>query len=222
MWRLRLQRLAYARRVTGTALHRCWQAPLPSTSSDWRKVSFLAVDAEMTSLDANSGELLSVGWVEVADAAISLGTAEHHLIRNEASVGQSATIHHLRDVDLQAADTRERVLHRFLEIAAGKVLVFHNAALDVAFLNRISRREFRAPILMPVVDTLLQEERLLRRRGTAIQPGALRLQACRDRYGLPHFHGHNALMDALATAELLLAMAAHRSTGRPLTLQQLL
>ena len=222
MWPLRLRRLAYGRRVAGTALQRCWQAPLPSTSSDWREVSFLVVDGEMTSLDVHSGELLSVGWVEIADGVIDLGTAEHHLIRNEASVGQSATIHHLRDYDLLEADTRERVLNRFLEVAAGKVLVFHNAALDVAFLNKISRREFNAPILMPVVDTLLQEEALLHRRDVAIQPGALRLQACRERYGLPHFHGHNALLDALATAELLLAMAAHRSAGKAFPLAQLL
>ncbi len=222
MWQLRLKRMAYGRRVAGTALQRCWQAHLPSTSSDWRAVSFLVVDGEMTSLDVNKGELLSVGWVEVSDGAIDLGSAEHHLIRNEASVGQSATIHHLRDYDLVDADTRERVLNRFLEVAAGKVLVFHNAALDVAFLNKISRREFSAPILLPVVDTLLQEEALLRRRDIAIQPGALRLQACRDRYGLPHFHGHNALLDALATAELLLAMAAHRSAGKAFTLDQLL
>ena len=114
------------------------------------------------------------------------------------------------------------MLNRFLEVAAGKVLVFHNAALDVAFLNKISRREFNAPILMPVVDTLLQEEALLHRRDVAIQPGALRLQACRERYGLPHFHGHNALLDALATAELLLAMAAHRSAGKAFPLAQLL
>lgn len=222
MWSLRIRRLAYARRVAGTALQRCWQTPLPSTSSDWRTVSFLVVDGEMTSLDVNTGELLSVGWVEVSNGSIDLGSAEHHLIRNEASVGQSATIHHLRDYDLVDADTRERVLGRFLAAAAGKVLVFHNAALDMAFLNKISRREFNAPILLPVIDTLLQEEALMRRREITIKPGSLRLQACRDRYGLPHFHGHNALLDALATAELLLALAAHRSAGKPFPLAQLL
>ena len=221
MWHLRLRRLRYLRRVSGTALHRCWQTPLPSTSSGWRDVSFLVVDGEMSSLDINTGELLSVGWVEVVDGSIDLGSAEHHLIRAEQSVGQSATIHHLRDFDLVDADTRERVLNRFLEVAAGKILVFHNAALDMAFLNKVSRRQFNAPILLPCVDTLLQEEALLQRRGITIKPGDLRLQGCRDRYNLPHFHGHNALLDALATAELLLAMSSRRSSGRPITLAQL-
>lgn len=222
MWKLRARRLAYSRRVAGTALQKCWQTPLPHTGADWRKVSFMVADAEMSSLDVNTGELLSVGWVIIENGAISLGTAEHHLIRAENSVGQSATIHNLRDFDLIDANTRDYVLSHFLELAADKVLVFHNAALDMAFLNKISRRYFNAPILMPCVDTLLQEESLLRRHDQPIKPGDLRLQACRDRYGLPHFHGHNALLDALATAELLLAMCKHRSAGQAFPLSQLL
>ena len=222
MWQLRARRLAYGRRVAGTALQKCWQTPLPSTGTDWRKVSFMVVDAEMSSLDVNVGELLSVGWVVIENGAISLDSAEHHLIRAENSVGQSATIHNLRDYDLIDAHVPERVLGRFFEVLPGKILVFHNASLDMAFLNKISRRYFSAPILMPSVDTLLQEESVLRRRDQPIKPGDLRLQACRDRYGLPHFHGHNALLDALATAELLLAMCKHRSAGESFTLGQLL
>ena len=38
-------------------------------------------------------------------------------------------------------------------------------------------------------------------------PGELRLQGCRSRYGLPHFHGHNALLDAIG---LPLESACHR------------
>lgn len=222
MWQLRARRLAYNRRVAGTALQKCWQTPLPSTGTDWRKVSFMVVDAEMSSLDVATGELLSVGWVVAEGGAVALDTAEHHLIRAENSVGQSATIHNLRDYDLIDAKARDYVLSHFLDVAAGKILVFHNAALDMAFLNKISRRYFNAPILMPCVDTLLQEEGLLRRHDHPIKPGDLRLQACRDRYGLPHFHGHNALLDALATAELLLAMCKHRSGGQAFTLGQVL
>ncbi len=182
----------------------------------------MAVDAEMSSLDAKTGELLSVGWVVIENGSIALDSAQHHLIRAENSVGQSATIHNLRDFDLVDAHAPERVLGRFLDVLPGKVLVFHNAALDMAFLNKISRRYFNAPILMPSVDTLLQEESLLRRRGQAIRPGDLRLQACRDRYGLPHFHGHNALLDALATAELMLAICKKRGAGGTFALKQLM
>ncbi len=222
MWKLRLRRQLYSRRVAGTALQDCWHKPLPSTGTDWRRVSFLVADAEMSSLDVNDGELLSVGWVCVENGSIALSSAEHYLIRPENSVGQSATIHHLRDCELEDAGTREEVLVRFLKVAAGKVLVFHNAALDMAYLNGLSRKEFNAPILMPVVDTLIQEKNLLQRREQPIMSGDLRLQACRDRYNLPQFPAHNALLDALATAELLIALARHRSKGQDFELANLL
>ena len=222
MWKLRLRRRAYARRVEGTALQACWQMPLPYTGRDWRRVSFLVADAEMSSLDVNEGELLSVGWVCVEGGSIALDSARHYLIQPDNSVGQSPTIHHLRDCELTDADTRAEVLQRFLEVAAGKVLVFHNASLDMAYLNGVSRREFNAPILMPVVDTLQQEHAMLQRREVPIQSGDLRLQACRDRYNLPPYPAHNALLDALATAELLIAMAKHRGGGRDFSLGQLL
>lgn len=221
MWQLRLKRLWYARRVAGTALERSWRAPLPSTGSDWRQVSFLVVDAEMSSLDVNEGELLSVGWVCIEGGSIALSSARHYLIRPEQSVGQSATIHSIRDCELEGAELREHVLLRFLEAAAGRVLVAHNATLDLSFLNRVSHRDFRAPVLMPVVDTLLLERRQLERRDQPIRQGDLRLQPCRDRYNLPPYPAHNALMDALATAELLVAMIKHRS-GRQFSLGQLL
>jgi DNA polymerase-3 subunit epsilon len=222
MWKLRLRRRLYAGRVAGTALQSCWRAPLPSTSSDWRRVSFLVVDAEMSALDVAEGELLSVGWVEVSAGAIALSSARHYLVKAEKSVGQSATIHSLRDCELTGAESGGEILRRFLEAAAGKVLVFHNAALDMAFLNRVSREEFNAPILMPCVDTLQQEQALLQRRETPIKPGDLRLQACRDRYNLPPYPAHNALIDALATAELLVAHASHRSGRKEFTLSRLL
>ena len=141
MWKLRLRRLLYRRRVVGSALEKCWQMPLPSTGSDWSRVSFLVVDAEMSSLDASKGELLSVGWVCIQNGAIALDSARHYLIKAQKSVGQSAAIHNLRDCELAEADTLAEVQLRFLKAAAGKVLVFHNAVLDLSYLNQISRRE---------------------------------------------------------------------------------
>ena len=222
MWRLQLRRLHRQGRASGTPLQHCWQQPLPSTSSDWRRASFLVCDAEMSSLEPATGELLSLGWVAIEDGGIQLATAWHRLIRAADSVGQSATVHQLRDCELAAGQAIDQVLAEFLEAAAGRVLVFHNAFLDMAFLNKAARALYGVPLLLPTVDTLALEERLLRRREQAIQAGDLRLQGCRDRYGLPPYPAHNALLDALATAELLLAHARHRAGRGKLSLSQLL
>ncbi len=222
MWPLWLRRLPYRRRVAGTALEHCWNGPWPSTGTDWRQVSFLVVDAEMSSLDVNQGELLSVGWVCIERGAIALATARHYLLKAEKSVGQSAAIHSLRDCELRDALPADQVFRLFLNAASGRVLVAHNAELDLAYLNRVSREAFDAPVLLPVVDTMRQEQALLTRRDQPIRPGDLRLQACRERYNLPTLPAHNALLDALATGELLIAMAAHRSVGQSFPLRNLI
>lgn len=222
MWRVRLRRLWYRRRVAGTPLEDCWRKTSPSTGSDWRQASFLVCDAEMSSLEVNEGELLSIGWVAIENGSVVLDSAAHHLVRAQGGVGQSATIHQLRDCELEQAEEGGQVLQRFLQAAAGRVLVFHNAALDMAFLDRLARREYGAPLLLPVADTLLLEKGLRQRRGQPIKPGDLRLDGCRRRYNLPPYPVHNALLDALATAELLLAHARCRSGAGKLALASLL
>lgn len=222
MWLLWLRRLHRRARARGTVLERCWQQTLPATYSDWREVSFLVCDAEMSSLDPAKGELLSLGWVVLENGEICLDSAEHHLLRASASVGQSAVIHNLRDCELQDAEPLSSVIERLITVAAGKVLVFHNALLDMAFLNLATQKLYGVPMLVPTVDTLALEERLLRRRQQVIKTGDLRLQACRSRYGLPGYPAHNALIDAIATAELLLAHAGKRAGRGTLSLGQLL
>lgn len=172
----------------------------------------------MSSLEVADGELLSLGWVCIENGTIALESARHYLIKAENSVGQSAAIHQLRDCELRDGYTELEVLEHLLVAAAGAVLVFHNAALDMAYLNRSSERYFSAPLLLPTVDTLALEHARLRRQDRVIKPGDLRLHECRNRYHLPPYPGHNALVDALATAELLIAQAKHRGSGDTLRL----
>lgn len=220
MW-LALQRLRWARQVAATPLQACWRKPLPGRGRDWRSLSFLACDAEMSSLDPRRGELLSLGWVTVTGGAVQLATARHRLVASKHGVGQSATIHQIHDRELADAPTPAAAMAALLQAAAGKVLVLHHAPLDLAYLNRLSRQLYGAPLLLPVVDTLALERARRERVGSPPAPGALTLQACRAHYGLPDHGAHNALLDAIATAELLLAQIARRSAGGRLTLGEL-
>ena len=67
-----------------------------------------------------------------------------------------------------------------------------------------------------MIDTMSLEARLHRqslwarfRRWLGRPPVSIRLHTSRARYGLPAYQGHHALVDALATAELLQAQVAH-------------
>jgi len=179
----------------------------PSGSSKAWDAEFLSVDLETTSLDASEGEIISIGWVPLTSGTIDLSAAGQVYIRPESSVGQSAVIHHIRDEDLKHALPLEEAMCEFLQQARNKILVFHHAPLDMAFLNAATQQLYGQPFVAPVVDTLNLEWKKMNRNDTPVGKGELRLAGCRERYNLPDYPAHDALTDALAAAELYLAWA---------------
>ncbi len=191
-------------------LHDIWRKSPLKSRTPWREQEFLVVDAETSGLQVKDSELLSLGWVVIRAGRVPLQSARHILIRPEKGVGESATVHQLRDCELEEGMTEAEALLELLQAACGRVLVFHHAPLDLAFLNRACWRSFRLPLLMPVVDTMAIEKRTLEHKHVPLVRNALRLSSCCSRYGLPPGTVHNALSDALATAQLLLAQVAHK------------
>lgn len=220
MWQGVLRK-RYRKRVQGTPLAQCWRAAPRLNNTDWREVVFLVVDGEMSGLDVKNSELLSLGWVPVEKGRIVLSDCQHILINANARVGNSATIHQIRDCELSDGVSVKTALDEFLLAAEGKVLVFHHALLDMAFLDRICKQVYGVPILLPVLDTLQIDLLRLKRRNEVPEKGALSLQGCRKRYHLPQYPAHNALMDAIATAELFLAQIQHRAHNGLLSLAAL-
>ena len=204
------RRCWYLRRCKASLMANYLSADWPSKRTQFKDVRFLVVDLETTSLDVREGEIASIGWVAIEQGVIQLSSAEYYPIQLEDEVGQSAVFHHLHDDTLSNAAKITAVFERFLSVAAGSVLVFHFSSLDMAFLNNLSRKLFSVPLISPMVDTLLLEKKKYLRHAEVIESGALRLFSCRERYNLPVYSAHNALNDAIATAELLLAHVADR------------
>lgn len=214
MWRLLVKRRWHYWRCDHRQMRNFLRASLPVAGSRFADVEFLVIDLETTSLRALDGEIASMGWVLVKGAAVQLSSAEHYYAKIQSGVGQSAVIHQIRDSELDNALPVADIMARLLEVAAGKVLVFHNACLDMDFLNTLATKLYGDTLLAPVVDTLLLERRRLQRRDAVPRSGELRLHSCRLRYGLPDYPAHDALTDALATAELLMAWASHAGGGQ--------
>lgn len=219
-WRWR-RRFKHARGDSRSGILDRWlddAAPVPGSFPD---TPILSLDLELNGLDPASDHIVSLGWTEIVDGRLRLGANRHELIRNVDEVGNSATIHGLRDQDLSAGVSLATALEALFEAARGKLFLFHHAPLDAAFLQRACEdwAGCRPPI--PALDTLHWEAQRRRRRGQAIAEGDLRLGALRQRYGLPKHALHDALGDAVATAELFLAMASHAAGDRPLPLAPL-
>jgi len=183
---------------------------MPGPSSLIADTEFVSLDIETTGLDPASADMLSVGWVVVRNGKVDLETAESHIVRPSGDVGDSASVHGLTDTVVGAGLDWGIVLDKIVEALTGRVLVVHHAGLDHALLDRMCLQRYRARLLLPVVDTLAIEHRRQQRNHHLEANASLRLSDLRDAYGLPRYSAHDCLVDAIATAELLLAIASHR------------
>lgn len=203
-------------------LHAYLAQPFPDPATDHTRLRLLAVDLETTGLDPARDTVLSIGMVPVDGTSIRLSGARQMVVRGARDVGQSAVIHGLTDDAVAEGVELGEALAAVLQALAGRVLLAHHAVIERDFLSSACQRLFGGPLVCVSIDTLALEHRLTTRgwRQDPL-PGSLRLQAARDRHGLPRYRSHEALTDALACAELYLAQASALSGGRPLTLRQL-
>lgn len=217
---MNLKNIWYGLRTRSREMKAFIESAPPSRSSLIRDVPFLVVDLETTSLSPNDGEIASIGWVKIVNGAVNLSSCENYLLKLEQGVGQSAIYHSLSDDQLADGNRVSDVFEHFLDIAKGHILVFHHAPLDMGFLNILSKKLTGVPLPATYVDTLEIERQKLTLEQAQSDDEALRLHRCRARYGLPDYPPHEALADAMATAELLLAHCAYR--GEELQLGDLL
>lgn len=200
-----------------------YRQDIPTADTPYDRMEFLAIDLETTGLSPETDEILSVGYVPVADGRVRLAEAAHLLVRPERPVPEeTAVIHGLLDGTLAAAPPLAEVMPRVLDALTGRVPIAHHARIERRFLDAACRRLYGRPLTVPFVDTLALERRALARRGQEVRKGDLRLDPTRARYGLPRYRAHNALADAVAAGELFLAQAARASGKKPVQLESLL
>ncbi|MFO7763223.1 MAG: 3'-5' exonuclease [Wenzhouxiangellaceae bacterium] len=207
--RWRWNRLDRALRVQGSS------HGLPNPVLRVNAAPLLAVDLEMTGLDASHDDIVSIGWVPIERGAIDMAGAGEIGVRPGPvrSVGESATIHGIRDCDRTGGQTVHAALQVLLQALDGRVAVFHHAPLDTAFLDRAMRRELGFGWRTPWIDTLDWFRRRRLERDHETLAGSTRLEAVREHFGLDARSAHNALDDAIACAEIALVLAA-RSRAR--------
>lgn len=179
----------------------------------------ISVDLELTGLDPGKNQIIAIGWTQVDKGRIRFGSNRHIMVNAEQSVGHSAAIHELMDSDVAAGIPLETGLQALFEAAAGRVWLFHHAGLDVAFLQRACLAWAGVAPPFAVLDTMQMEMVVKKRRDQPIKQGDLQLSTLRSRYNLPRYTAHNALIDACATAELLLAIACTMEPSGSLRLQ---
>ena len=207
------RRRALSRVQTG-ALHDFLSQPFPRNRERCRATTIVSVDLETTGLDPRKDDILSIGLVEIRDFAVKLSSAWHEIVCVERDIpADSAVIHQITDDHAASAGKPlEEVLPELLKRLQGKVMLVHCSRIEQLFLDAACRKLYGGPFIIPIIDTLKLGQRVFERRNHTIQPGDLRLFNLRPRYNLPQYKAHNALSDALSTAELFLAMAAEMTS----------
>ena len=215
------------RRRYRALLPQCRQKSLAHYMTDCAEIAvdklvntpLISVDLELTGMVARQDQIISIGWTHVDRGRISFASNRHVMINADQSVGHSAAIHELLDSDLVQGVSLEAGIQLLFKAARGRVWLFHHASLDVAFLQKacVSWAGVAPPFL--VLDTMHMELAMRKRQGLPVHTGDLRLDKLRSNYNLPRYTAHNALIDACATAELVLAIAARMDSSESIELR---
>lgn len=222
-WRWHRQ-LVQARNKDHSALVEKYLSSFPEQiDTPINDIEFVVLDMETNSLDFAHANLLALGWVTIDNLQIDLGSAQHHVIcQSEHLEKSNVLVHQIVDSELACGEPIKYILERFLHVITGKVLVAHHATIEMQMLNRLFKQHLHVELPMIFIDTQQIAVKHAQKLGNEIAPQSFHLPQLRQQYELPPFECHNALADAIATAELLIAQIKHATDGKSLPLSQLL
>ena len=182
-----------------------------------KDIEFVALDFETTGLDADQNSIISIGLVPFTLQRIACRQAKHWFVTPEDKLKEdSIIIHGITHSDLKGAPDLLRILEQLLDELAGKIVVVHYRRIERDFFDAALRSLINEGIVFSVIDTMQIEANIQRARPKTFldwfkraRPESIRLASSRTRYNLPTYPPHDALTDAIATAELLQAQIQH-------------
>jgi DNA polymerase-3 subunit epsilon len=197
-----------------------YHQPLLDARQSMDATDFVALDIETTGLNAQKDDIVSIGLVPFDHQRIYLVQAKHWVVSSRRLTSESVIVHGITHTEVAEAPSLDSILPELIESLQGKQVVVHYRYMEREFFRTAVAEMLQKDFLFPVIDTLELEARYLRRNQSFIarflkrQLPSLRLLYARERYHLPAYENHNALVDALATAELLQAQIAKHTLAQ--------
>ncbi|MBY5946776.1 exonuclease domain-containing protein [Photobacterium rosenbergii] len=180
---------------------------LPAPDTPLLEQDIISLDFETTGLNPDKDQILSIGYVEMQNGMLNLSSCEETFIKDSSGINaQSAIINQITPEMLKSGVGLDEAMDALFAKMAGKIVLVHGLTVEKSFLEHYLQQRFGIP-LPPLLwlDTLLIEKMLVTNRHIR-EEGDYRLSSIRQRYGLPEYPSHGALIDAVATGELLLAL----------------
>ena len=189
-----------------------WQAlPDADLRADLANTRWVVVDTETTGLDPRSDTLLSIGACELNGTRLEVASGYSAFIRPpQVSSVANVLIHGIGHAEQISGAEPEDVLAGCLEYCRHDVLVAYHAAFDAAMLQVAMQRHLGLRFRPIWIDVAKLADVLFPKQARQFRM----LDEWLAHFGIVHPARHNALADALCTAELLLVLlAAARAQG---------
>ena len=207
---LNLQRRLFLYQTNNNPFSDYLKKNIPARNDEVIQTEFLVLDFETTGLDATKNNILSLGYTVICNNKVQLSRNVYFIIRQENQLSsQNVSIHQITDSDAEQGVSLKHAIDCLLSDLSGKVLVAHHASIEQKFLNAACLKLYGFELPVRIVDTMQLEKKRLERRHSGIKQNQLRLFNIRKAYGLPRYKAHNALEDAVSTAELLLVQISN-------------
>ena len=165
------------------------------------ELTFTVFDTETTGLNPSQGdEIIQIGATRIVNGKLLRSESFEQLVDPQRPLApESAKIHGITSEMLRGQPTIDKVLPAFHAFSADTVLIAHNAAFDMRFLQ-LKEEQTGLRFDHPVIDTLLLS--------AVVHPNqeSHRLEAIAERLGLTIIGRHTALGDAIVTAEVFLKL----------------
>jgi DNA polymerase-3 subunit epsilon len=167
------------------------------------ELTYTVFDTETTGLEPSAGdEIISIGAVRIVNGRLLREEVFDRLVDPRRPLrASSIAIHGIRPEMLEGQPALQTVLPAFHKFCEETVLVGHNVAFDMRFLE-LKERSTGIRFTHAVLDTLLLSAVLHGNLGT----NEHQLEAIARRFGVEVAERHSALGDAMITGEVFLRM----------------
>lgn len=197
-----------------------------SKTARLHELRYAVVDTELTSLDARSNRLLSIGAIAMDGTKIRIAAQFYRVVNPGVHVPAAGVlIHKLRPNDVEQGIAPEQALAELREFIEGRVLVGHFVQIDMSALRKELGDQQHA-LSNPAIDTARAHRWILQngpyREDLEQRMADISLAALAKAYDLDFREAHNALDDAFVTARLWQKLMAKLALMKIETLEDLL